>query len=189
MTRKQSIFFGVVLFILVSATTVLLIQDISPQGRDIFSFVRQKNISSESLNRQENNIFLVQRVVDGDTIMLENGKKVRYIGMNTPESVDPKRKVECFGKEAAAYNKNLVEGKMVRLERDISDYDKYGRLLRFVYLEDGTLVNELLVRNGYALVSTYPPDVAKQDIFQKAEQEAHIEKRGLWSEATCSGKK
>lgn len=131
----------------------------------------------------------VKRVVDGDTILLENGEKVRYIGVNTPESVDPRQGVECFGKEASVFNRDLVEGKRVRLERDTSDRDKYGRLLRFVYLEDGTFVNELLVREGYAFVSTYPPDVSKQDTFRLAEKQARDEKRGLWSETTCNGKK
>ena len=131
----------------------------------------------------------VARVVDGDTIEIENGEKVRYIGVNAPESVDPRRKVECFGKEASAYNKNLVEGKRVRLERDISDRDKYGRLLRFVYLADGTLVNEVLVREGYAHASPYTPDISKKEFFREAESDARMHTRGLWSPDTCDGEK
>lgn len=132
---------------------------------------------------------VVRRVVDGDTIELENDEMVRYIGVNTPESVDPRRTVECFGKEASAFNKKLVEGKKVILERDVSDRDKYGRLLRFVYLEDGTFINEVLVREGYAFVATYPPDVSRQDLFRSAEKLARDEKKGLWSETACNGKK
>lgn len=131
----------------------------------------------------------VKRVIDGDTVELASGERVRYIGVNAPESVDPRKKAECFGKEAAKFNQELVEGNVIRLERDISNRDKYGRLLRFVYLEDGTLVNEILVREGYASVATYPPDVAKKDMLRGAEQEARDEKRGLWNEMTCNGKK
>ena len=132
---------------------------------------------------------LVRRVVDGDTIELENGSRVRYIGMNTPETVNPNAPLECFGREASKYNKQLVEGKWVRLERDVSDRDRYGRLLRFVYLEDGTFVNEALVRNGYAYVSTFPPDIAQESLFRQAEVEAKSNKRGLWADDTCHGRK
>ncbi len=132
---------------------------------------------------------LVKRAVDGDTIELESGEKIRYIGMNTPETVKRNWPVECYGHEASAYNQQLVEGKRVRLEKDVSERDRYGRLLRFVYLEDGTLVNEMLVREGYAYVSTFPPDVAKESLFRQAETEARTAKRGLWADDTCRGKK
>lgn len=132
---------------------------------------------------------MVARVIDGDTIELENGEKLRYIGINTPESVDPRRKVECFGKEASAFNKNLVEGKRIRLERDVSDRDKYGRLLRFAYLEYGRLVNEVLVREGYAYASPYMPDLSKSDFFREAESDAKSNHRGLWNKEVCDGRK
>jgi endonuclease YncB( thermonuclease family) len=131
----------------------------------------------------------VKRVVDGDTIELESGEKVRYIGINTPESVKVNSPVECFGKEANEKNKALVEGKIVRLEKDVSEKDKYGRLLRFVYLEDGIFVNDVLVREGYARVSTFPPDVRFAEQFKLAEREARDNKRGLWADDTCDGKK
>jgi micrococcal nuclease len=178
MTRKQSILFISFLFVFINVGVILSFRHLSESG----SFFGQAPVKEEET-------FFVKRAVDGDTIELDNGEKVRYIGINTPESVDPRRSVECFGKEASEFNKNLVEGKSVALERDISDRDRYGRLLRFVYLEDGTFVNEILVWEGYASVMTYPPDVSKQDIFREAEQEARSEKRGLWSETTCNGKK
>lgn len=124
----------------------------------------------------------VTHVVDGDTIKLESGEVVRYIGMNTPETVDPRRPVECFGKEASAKNKALVEGQTVELEKDVSEKDKYGRLLRYVWLGD-TMINELLVREGFAQVSTYPPDVKYKDRFLAAERLAREEKKGLWGSA------
>jgi len=124
----------------------------------------------------------VARVVDGDTVELETGEKVRYIGMNTPETVDPRKSVECFGKEASDKNKELVEGQDVLLERDVSDKDQYDRLLRYVWVGD-TMVNELLVRQGYAQVTTYPPDVKYKDRFVRAQQAAQEESIGLWGAA------
>jgi len=124
----------------------------------------------------------VTRVIDGDTIELENGQKVRYIGINTPETVDPRKTVECFGEEASAKNKELVEGKTIKLEKDVSETDKYSRLLRYVYV-DNIFVNDYLVRQGFAYASTFPPDVKYQDQFRGAEQEAKGNSRGLWG--TC----
>lgn len=178
MTRRQSILFISFLFVFVSIGAISFFRHLP----DVGSFFGQTPGKNEEA-------FLVRRAVDGDTIELDNGEKVRYIGINTPESVDPRRPVECFGKEAAEFNTELVEGKRVVLERDISDRDKYGRLLRFIYLEDGTFVNEALVREGYAFVATYPPDVSKQDIFRAAERQARDGKKGLWNETTCNGKK
>lgn len=131
----------------------------------------------------------VLRVIDGDTIELVNGQKVRYIGIDTPETVDPRKYVGCFGLESSQKNKELVQGKTVRLEKDVSDTDKYGRLLRYVYLlsestgSDQIFVNDYLVRQGFAYASTYPPDVKYQDQFANAQQEATSKNLGLWS--TC----
>ncbi len=122
----------------------------------------------------------VARVVDGDTIEIEGGEHVRYIGMNTPETVDPRRPVQCFGKEASNKNKELVEGKNVRLERDISERDKFGRLLRYIYVGE-TFVNLALVKEGYAYATSYPPDIKYQDLFRKAQRAARESRRGLWS--------
>lgn len=105
------------------------------------------------------NTYQVARVIDGDTIKLSNGDRVRYIGINTPETKHPRKGVEYFGPEASAFNKKLVGGKKVRLEFDVQRRDRYGRLLAYVYLLDGTFVNLELVRQGFAQVSTFPPNV------------------------------
>lgn len=123
---------------------------------------------------------LVVRVIDGDTIELEGGQRVRYIGIDTPETVDPRNPVECFGREAASENRRLVEGKLVSLAKDVSETDRFGRLLRYVYIDE-VMVNETLVRNGFAYAVTYPPDVKYQEQLQKAEQEAKENNQGLWS--------
>jgi micrococcal nuclease len=124
---------------------------------------------------------LVTVAVDGDTIELADGSRIRYIGVDTPETVHPSKPVQCFGHEASAFNRMLVEGRPVRLERDMTDTDQYGRLLRYVYLENGTFVNLELVRQGYASVVTYPPDVAHAATLTDAQREARAAGRGLWS--------
>lgn len=123
---------------------------------------------------------LVKYVIDGDTIVLADNSKVRYIGINTPE-LDNKGKMECFALNAKNFNKQLVENQTVSLEKDVSDKDKYGRLLRFVYL-DGTLINEMLVSQGFARADLVPPDTKYAAIFKQAEQEAQQDNRGLWKE-------
>lgn len=127
----------------------------------------------------------VSRVVDGDTIIAEipgrGEERVRYIGIDTPESVDPRRPKEYYGDEASAKNRELVQGKPVWLEKDASDTDQFGRLLRYVYLADGTMVNEELVRLGYTQARSYPPDVKHQERLKAAEREARAAARGLWA--------
>ncbi len=124
---------------------------------------------------------LVLRVVDGDTILIEGNRKLRYIGMNAPESVDPRRPVQCFGKEASKRNQELVEGKTITIEKDVSETDKYGRLLRYVYL-DGVMINKQLVEEGYAVASSYPPDIKHQPELRLAQKNAITNHRGLWAD-------
>lgn len=122
----------------------------------------------------------VIRVIDGDTIEIEGGVKVRYIGVDTPEVVDPRTVPQCYGAEASVENRALVEGKSVKLEKDISETDKYGRLLRYVFTGD-IFVNEHLVRQGFAYSSSYPPDIKYQNQFTEAQKEASTNNRGLWN--------
>lgn len=126
---------------------------------------------------------VVTNVVDGDTIDgLIDGQeyRVRYIGIDTPETVHPTRGEEPYAREASEYNKSLVEGQTVFLEKDVSERDQFGRLLRYVWLQDGTMVNSLLVAGGYAQVSTSPPDVKYADEFLELEQAARQDGVGLW---------
>ena len=120
--------------------------------------------------------FLVKRVIDGDSIVLENGQQVRYIGINTPDFPN-----ECFASESANENKRLLEGKMIRMEKDTSETDKYGRLLRYIYL-DSMFINDYLVRNGYAYDFAYEPDIKYKERFASAEEEAKQNRRGLWGD-------
>lgn len=123
--------------------------------------------------------------IDGDTIVVRlsgHEETVRFIGADTPETHDPRKPVQCFGLAAAAHTKGLLAGKSVRLATDPtdSDRDKYGRLLRYVYLPDGTLVNAELIRDGYAFAYTVFP-FSKLDQFRAFETEARANNRGLWA--------
>ena len=119
----------------------------------------------------------VTQVIDGDTIIIEGGYRVRYIGIDTPE-VHPE--LETCGMEALEANRKLVEGKEVCLERDVSETDKYGRLLRYVYVDD-VFVNAELVRQGLAEAKAYPPDTKYQSHLEEMEAEARRAGRGMWA--------
>lgn len=128
---------------------------------------------------------VVRRVVDGDTLVVGDDTRVRLIGIDTPESVDPRQPVECFGREAAARTAALVPpGTRVTLERDVERRDRFGRELAYVYrASDGLFVNAELVRTGFAVPFTVPPNVARRDLFQRLGREAREAGRGLW--ASC----
>ena len=132
----------------------------------------------------------VVRVVDGDTVVVRVGgdeEPVRLIGIDTPESVDPRSPVECFGTEASRRTAALLpEGTEVRLVLDVEARDRYDRLLAYLYrADDGTFVNLALVEEGFASVLTYPPNVAHTDEFVAAAADARREGLGLWQ--ACGG--
>jgi micrococcal nuclease len=127
----------------------------------------------------------VVRVVDGDTIHVRLGhhiEKVCYIGMNAPELHHPAKGVEPLARESTEANRKLVEGQTVRLELDVQERDKYGRLLAYVYVGE-TMVNAELVAQGYAQVMTIPPNVKHQDLFLKLQRQARALQLGLWNDA------
>jgi micrococcal nuclease len=136
---------------------------------------------------------LVKKVIDGDTLQLESGERVRLIGIDTPEMHESNKlyrdsqrtkeditTIQKLGKRAYEVTKKLVEGKRVSLEFDVEKYDKYKRLLAYVYLKDGTFVNAEIVKQGYASLMTIPPNVKYADLFLKLYREARENRRGLW---------
>lgn len=132
--------------------------------------------------RGEDNTYKVLRVVDGDTIIIDyKGKeeKVRFIGVDTPETKHPQKGVEFYGQEAYQFTKSLLEGEKITLKCDVQERDKYGRILAYVYKGD-IFVNELLVKEGYARVLTVPPNVKYAEHFLDLERKAREEGRGLW---------
>ncbi|RME75339.1 MAG: hypothetical protein D6784_08125 [Chloroflexi bacterium] len=119
---------------------------------------------------------VVSSVLDGDTIQLADGRKVRYIGINTPERGQP------FYSEATEANRRLIADRTIRLERDVESFDQYGRILAYVWADD-VLVNLEIVRQGYANTLTIPPNVKYESLFRQAEREAREAGRGLWAAA------
>lgn len=143
-----------------------------------------ENISSRPLYR-------VLKVVDGDTLAIDmDGKSttLRLIGLDTPETSDPRKPVQCFGIEASNKAKELLANASISIERDPTQdtYDKYGRLLVYVYLSDGTLFNEYMIREGYGHEYTYRDSYRYQAQFKAAEQSARSEKKGLWAPNACA---
>ncbi len=127
----------------------------------------------------------VVKVVDGDTIHVQVGatrEKVRYIGVDTPETVHPTKGVECYGQNASDFNGRLVDGEQVRLVRDVQERDRYGRLLAYVHrVRDGLFVNAELARLGFARPLAIAPDVRFADRFADLAREAREQRRGLWA--------
>lgn len=137
-------------------------------------------------------LYQVASVTDGDTLKISingNTETIRLIGMDTPETVDPRTTVQCFGKEASNKAKEMLEGKKVKIESDVTqgDKDKYDRLLRYIYLEDGTSFNKFMIAEGYAHEYTYNIPYKYQEEFKKAEKDARDSGKGLWATNTCSG--
>lgn len=174
---RQIIFYGLLLVLSYISNTVTPAsqkKNVTPRVAEV-----SKESSAAATISLASGSAQVIRVIDGDTIEIEGGVKVRYIGINTPESVDPRREVQCFGKESSEENKRLVGGKTVRLEKDVSETDKYGRLLRYVYVGD-KFINDVLVREGFAYASTYPPDVRYATQFTASQKAAKDSALGLW---------
>lgn len=129
----------------------------------------------------------VTKIVDGDTIwvLTPSGQeiKVRLIGVDSPEARNTGRaRIEYFGKESSDFAKKVLTGQRVRLEYDVQRLDRYKRTLAYVYLEDGTFFNELLVKEGFATVATYPPNVKYADHFLEVQKKARNSKKGLWAD-------
>jgi len=138
----------------------------------------------------QSGLFLVTKVIDGDTLMIKINNKeesVRLIGIDTPETVDPRKTVQCFGKEASQKMKELIENKMVKLEADLTqtDRDKYNRLLRYIYLEDGTLINKKLIEEGFGFEYTYQLPYKFQTEFKTAQKMAEENNLGMWADGAC----
>lgn len=142
----------------------------------------------------KNEFLHVARVVDGDTLKLSNGERIRLIGVDTPELHysskllrDAKRThkdirvIQELGSEAKNFTSNLCLGKKVRLEFDVEKRDRYGRLLAYVYLEDGTFVNAKILEEGYGKTMTIPPNVKYAEYFLKLQEKARAGNKGSWS--------
>lgn len=172
---------------------------VTAAGEETKQIVEQKQQTTVVISQpkevapvQQYTYYQVTNVVDGDTLKVSiNGsiETLRLIGMDTPETVDPRKPVQCFGKEASNMAKELLLGKKVRLEKDPSqgDRDKYGRTLAYIYLESGLFYNRYMIEQGYAYEYTYNTPYKYQTEFKQAQKTAEQNQVGLWSPSTCSG--
>ena len=154
----------------------------------------EKVIQAEETQREQKSeldiYYSVVKVVDGDTLSIDiDGQKqtLRLIGIDTPETVHPSKPVECFGREASAKAKEILAGQSIRIEKDTTqgDLDKYGRLLVYVFLKDGTNFNMMMIKQGFAYEYTYNLPYKYQQEFKLAEQTAREQKIGLWADNVC----
>lgn len=212
---KQRVDFGLIAMVLVSALWMLML----PEGKPLFVRDNEQENSAQEKEREtktpeekpkiesgvvgesllanedirKSPTYQVLRVTDGDTIHINyNGKdeKVRFIGLDTPETKDPRKPIQCFGREATAKMTELAENKNIRLEFDKTqgERDKYGRLLAFVYNEDSKNLAYEMIRQGYGNEYTYNSNPYKyQNEFKEAARKAREENKGLWAENTCAG--
>lgn len=194
----------------VASESVQTTQAENQNTENVISDAGQNQEASSGTNEQTNNsssaqsntqtspsssntsFYSVTQVVDGDTIKISiNGKEetLRLIGLDTPETVDPRKPVQCFGKEASNKAKELLSGKKVKIETDSTqgDRDKYGRLLAYVYREDGLFYNKHMIEQGYAHEYTYGTPYKYQSEFKTAQKKAQSSQLGLWSPNTCNG--
>lgn len=141
------------------------------------------NSTIEEETKLSSETYKVIRVVDGDTIIIDyNGKeeRIRLIGVDTPESVHPNAEKNTeFGKTASDFTKANLENKFVKIELDVQEHDKYGRLLAYIYV-DGKMYNKTLLEEGYAKIATFPPNVKYVDDFKAIQKDAENNKKGLW---------
>ena len=212
---KQRVGFGLIATVLVSAFFMSML----PEGKPLFVRDDDQKNSAQKKERETKTLeekpkiesgvvgesllaneeirksptYKVLRVVDGDTIRIDyNGKdeKVRFIGLDTPETKDPRKPIQCFGREATAKMTEFAENKNIRLEFDKTqgERDKYGRLLAFVYSEDNKNLAYEMIRQGYGNEYTYNSNPYKyQNEFKEAARKAREENKGLWAENTCAG--
>lgn len=167
------------------------IKSVTTTTKSTAPIVIVKSVSTSTKIRDEKQYYSVSSVVDGDTIKINNDgtiETLRLIGMDTPETVDPRKPVQCFGLEASNKAKELLSGKKVYLEKDLSqgEFDKYGRILAYIYREDGLFYNEYMIKQGYAHEYTYNAPYKYQDQFKADQKYAQDNKLGLWSSDTCS---
>lgn len=188
---KQKVVIGLVLFLLIVKfipKSNIVNNNVAPVSTIIPTITILP--TTEPISALSKKYFVVTKVIDGDTIMVDIGgtvETVRLIGVDTPETVDPRKPVQCFGKEASIMMKQLVEGKNVILETDSTqdNKDKYNRLLRYVYLEDGILVNKKIIEDGFGFEYTYRIPYKFQSEFKGAQKMAEVDKSGLWADGAC----
>ena len=180
------------LIILLSFSLIISCSEIEnnsiSSGSDLSSSVNVTNLDNQKslFNNAVYEEVYVSRVIDGDTIELDDGRKIRYLGIDTPETVHPRKSVECFGPEASSVNKQLVLNKKIRIYKGKKNKDIYDRYLRYIVIHENEelLINDYLVKNGYATVNRKYQSDNLNKIFEtllSSEKLAIDTKKGLWN--------
>lgn len=178
------------LLILIIGLILFLVKSLVDRTKESILIENKIGLTITPIPIISSELFLVTKIIDGDTLLVNINDKeesVRLIGVDTPEIKDSLKPVQCFGKEASDRAKELMENKKVRLEVDTSqtDRDTYNRLLRYVYLENGTLVNKKLIEEGFGREYTYKIPYKFQVEFKETQKTAKNKKVGLWAENAC----
>lgn len=178
--KKRQIIYIMAFFIVILQ---LIFGENTPQTTNNLTICKGQACQTSTITIDSRQTVKVVRIIDGDTIEIEGKKKVRYIGIDTPEiyhdATGKKTGEQCFAGESYLENKRLVEGKTIILMKDVSDKDKYGRLLRYVYVDD-IFVNDYLLKNGFAKLMTIKPDIKHSLQFKEAQIKAKTENLGIW---------
>ena len=179
----------------IAAIALALVSLYKNQPQHVVSTSDRNSGAIVAATSSDQNWYPVKKVVDGDTLKIVMGGKVvtlRLIGLDTPEIVDPRKPVQCFAREASDEAKKILTGQSIRIEQDPSQgtYDKYGRLLAYVYapansVQEGILVNKYMISEGYGHEYTYDLPYKYQKEFKAAETEARISQKGLWAPGRC----
>jgi len=171
--------------ILILALLFIGCKSCSHSGRKSLNNRKEVNNSqSQNCTLTQGQYYSIKKEVDGDTFWLDDGcdgAKIRFIGMDAPESRNMfKIKEEPYGKESTKYLHQLIVNQKVRVEFDVQKKDRYNRILAYCFLQDGTFLNDIMVKSGYALVDTHPPNIKYQDLFIKSQKYARQNNLGIW---------
>lgn len=187
MSRKKFLYTVLILFIV-----IVFGDNVFAPTETVENTSQQASVAGNlSTSDVAKTLYKITKIVDGDTVKIEmNGKveTVRLIGVDTPEVVDPRKPVQCFGREASAKTKEWLLNRVVKVESDSTQdtRDKYGRLLLYIYRDDGLFINRELIAQGYAHEYTYDIPYKYQKEFKEAEMSARENQQGLWSRAACA---
>lgn len=188
LARRKRLIFSLVIFLLLVVYQNIGDLHVEDEKKKVPEATSEKKSPQSKIQQAQ-----VIRVIDGDTIevLLENKKeKVRVIGIDAPETVDPRQTVECFGKEASNFAKTFLDGETGMLESDPTqaDKDNYGRLLRYVFVNEGVDFGKLMLEQGYAHEYTYNLPYKYQSEYKTAEKQAEQKNLGLWNKSVCPAK-
>lgn len=186
--RHCSMVFFVLLLLLPQLNSADIFQWVDQEGNKHFSDRPHHNAKVLRVHAGQS-YHQVKKVYDGDTLLLDNGQKVRLLGVNTPEVEGRYKEAQAGGEEAKRWLQKVLKNKKVHIERDVEKKDKYGRVLAYVFVEGGLHINLELVKKGFASLNIYPPNLKYTDVLLKAQKQAEKKQLGIWGHKDYAVKK